>query len=136
MPYRILADAVLVAHAAFVAFVVLGGVLVCFRPRAAWLHLPAVVWGIGIEWSGAICPLTPLEQWLRARAGIGGYEGTFIEHYVWPLLYPAALTRSDQVVLGAVALAVNAVAYWWLWLRLRSCAVGRSHPRRERGPVE
>ena len=136
MPYRILADAVLVAHAAFVAFVVLGGVLVRFRPRAAWLHLPAVVWGIGIEWSGAICPLTPLEQWLRARAGIGGYEGTFIEHYVWPLLYPAALTRSDQVVLGAVALAVNAAAYWWLWLRLRSCAVGRSHPRRERGPVE
>lgn len=115
MPYQALADTLLVAHAAFVAFVVLGGVLVRFRPRAAWLHVPAVLWGVGIEWSGAICPLTPLEQWLRARAGFGGYEGSFIEHYVWPLLYPSALTRSDQLVLGAVALAINAAAYAWLW---------------------
>ncbi|MCE2513932.1 MAG: DUF2784 domain-containing protein [Acidobacteria bacterium] len=120
MSYGILADAVLVAHVAFVGFVVLGGLLVRFRPCAIWLHLPAVVWGVGIEWSGAICPLTPLEQWLRARAGVGGYEGTFIEHYLWPLLYPAALTRSDQMVLGALALAINAAAYGWLWLRVRS----------------
>lgn len=120
MPYQMLADALLVVHAAFVVFVVLGGVLVWLRPRAAWLHVPAVVWGVGIEWTGAICPLTPLEQWLRARAGVGGYEGTFIEHYVWPLLYPAALTRSDQVVLGAVALVINAAAYGWLWRRRRS----------------
>ena len=120
MPYQMLADALVAVHAAFVVFVVLGGVLVWLRPRAAWLHLPAVVWGVGIEWTGAICPLTPLEQWLRARAGVGGYEGTFIEQYVWPLLYPAALTRSDQVVLGAVALVINAAAYGWLWRRRRS----------------
>ena len=134
MPYQILADALLVVHAAFVVFVVLGGGLVYLRPRAAWLHLPAVVWGVGIEWSGAICPLTPLEQWLRVQAGAGGYEGTFIEHYVWPLLYPTALTRSDQLVLGALALAVNAAAYVWLWRRRQAGArpaapEAREHPR-------
>ena len=127
MAYRTLADVLLVAHAAFVVFVVLGGALVRLRPRAAWLHLPAVLWGVGIQWSGAICPLTPLEQWLRARSGAGSYEGSFVEHYVWPLLYPDALTRSDQVVLGAIALAINAAAYGWLWRRRRP---GPRLPRR------
>ena len=134
MPYQILADALLVVHAGFVVFVVLGGALVWLRPRAAWLHVPAVIWGVGIEWSGAICPLTPLEQWLRLQAGAGGYEGTFIAHYVWPLLYPTALTRSDQLVLGALALAVNAVAYGWLWHRRQAgtrpaAREAREHPR-------
>ena len=143
MRYGMLADALLVVHGAFVVFVVLGGALVLLRPRVAWLHLPAVVWGVGIEWTGAICPLTPLEQWLRVRAGAGGYEGTFIEHYIWPLLYPAALTRSDQLLLGAVALAINAAAYGWLWRRRRSGApqvdtarAGSSAPRRDRQPVQ
>ena len=122
MPYQILADALLVVHGAFVVFVVAGGALVRWFPRVAWLHLPAVAWGVGIEWSGAICPLTPLEQWLRARAGVGSYEGTFLGQYLWPLLYPAALTRSDQLVLGAVALAINAAAYGWLWRRRRAGA--------------
>ena len=130
MPYVILADALLVIHAVFVVFVVLGGALVWLRPRAAWLHLPAVVWGVGIEWTGAICPLTPLEQWLRLRAGVGTYEGTFIEQYVWPLLYPAALTRTDQWVLGAVALAINVAAYGWLWRRRRLGARRAGSPPR------
>ncbi|MFL5530347.1 MAG: DUF2784 domain-containing protein, partial [Gemmatimonadaceae bacterium] len=82
MTYRILADLVLVLHLAFVIFVVAGAGLVTRRPRVAWLHLPAVVWGVLIEYAGWICPLTPLENSLRMRGGEAGYSGGFIEHYL------------------------------------------------------
>ena len=95
MGYRLLADAVLIVHLAFIAFVVLGGLLVLRWPRIAWLHLPAVAWGAWIEFSGGICPLTPLEVGLRARGGEAAYSGGFIEHYVTGLIYPEGLDRSS-----------------------------------------
>jgi len=109
--YRALADLVLVVHLAFVLFVVLGGVLVLKWTRVAWLHVPAAVWGVLIEYSGWICPLTPLENSLRERGGGAGYSGGFIEHYIQPVLYPAGLTRGTQIVLGSLALLVNLTAY-------------------------
>lgn len=111
MIYRAFADAVSVVHLAFVLFVVLGGLLVLKWPRLAWLHVPAAVWGVLIEYRGWICPLTPLENSLRARGGEAGYSGGFIEHYVQPVLYPAGLTRGTQIVLGSLALLVNLIAY-------------------------
>lgn len=111
MIYRALADLVLVVHLAFVLFVVLGGLLVLKWPRLAWLHVPAAVWGVLIEYKGWICPLTPLENSFRARGGGAGYSGGFIEHYIQPLLYPAGLTRGTQIVLGSLALLVNLTAY-------------------------
>ena len=127
MLYSLLADTVVAVHLAFVGFVVLGGLAVWRWPRLAWLHLPAVVWGIGIELSGDICPLTPWENWLRRRAGDAGYQGDFVEQYLLPLLYPVGLTRTDQVVLGCLVIVVNAAAYGWLWSRRRG--VGRSIER-------
>jgi Protein of Unknown function (DUF2784) len=109
--YRAFADAVSVVHLAFVLFVVLGGLLVLKWSRLAWLHVPAAVWGVLIEYAGWICPLTPLENSLRARGGEAGYSGGFIEHYVQPVLYPAGLTRGTQIVLGSLALLVNLTAY-------------------------
>ena len=121
MGYRLLADAVLIIHLAFIAFVVLGGLLVPRWPRVAWLHLPAVAWGAWIEFSGRICPLTPLEVSLRARGGDATYSGGFIEQYVTALIYPEGLDRGQQIVLGAFVLALNAVVYGWLvWRRSRS----------------
>ena len=111
MIYRLLADLVFLAHLAFVLFVVLGGIAVWRMPRLAWLHLPAVAWGALIEFAGWICPLTPWEQSLRRLAGDRGYSGGFVEHYLTPLLYPEGLTRDVQVVLGALVLAINLVAY-------------------------
>lgn len=111
MPYRLLADAVVVVHGLFIVFVVLGGFLAWRRRWMAWLHVPAAVWGVLIEYRGWVCPLTPLENALRARAGIAGYGGGFIEHYLVPLIYPAGLTPTRQVVLGTFALAVNVLAY-------------------------
>ena len=123
MPYGPLADAVLLAHAAFVAFVVCGGLLVLRWPRAAWLHLPVVAWGAGIEFTGGVCPLTPLENAMRRRAGGTGYEGGFIEHYLMPVLYPAGLTPERQRWLGALVVAVNLAAY--------ALAIRRARRRRD-----
>ena len=117
--YGALADLVLLAHAAFIVFAAAGALLLRRAPRVAWLHLPAVAWGVGIEWSGGVCPLTPLEIWLRRRAGASGYESDFIEHYVTALIYPAGLTRGMQAVLGAALLLVNAALYWRAWSALR-----------------
>ena len=119
MPYRLLADAVVLLHAAFVGFVVCGGLLVLWRRWMACVHLPAVVWGVFIEFSGRVCPLTPLENRLRALAGGVVYKGDFIERYVIPVLYPPELGRDVQIALGLVALAVNAAVYFYAWRRSR-----------------
>lgn len=119
MIYRALADLILALHLVFVLFVVLGGLLVLRWPRIAWLHIPAAIWGVLIEYTGWICPLTPLENSFRARGGEAGYSGGFIEHYIQPLLYPAGLTRSTQVVLGSVVLLLNLAAYGIALLRMR-----------------
>ena len=117
MPYRLAADAVLAAHLAFVLFVVFGGLLVLRRPRLAWLHLPAVAWAALIEFSGWICPLTPLEVALRRGAGEAGYGGDFVEHYLVALIYPAGLTRELQVSIGVAVLLINLLVYFALWRR-------------------
>jgi hypothetical protein len=117
MLWRFLADLTLMVHAAFVAFVVLGGLAVLRWPTIAWVHLPAVAWGVAIEFGGWICPLTPLEVALRQRGGEAGYGGGFIEHYVTPVLYPDGLTHSMQVMLGLTVLAVNVWVYRRVWQR-------------------
>ncbi|MDZ7753355.1 MAG: DUF2784 domain-containing protein [Gammaproteobacteria bacterium] len=126
---RLAADGVLVLHLVFVAFVVLGGLLVAYRSWIALVHLPAVVWVVLLEFRGWPCPLTPLEQWLRGMAGQAGYEGDFVEHYLMPLLYPPGLTPSMQWLLGGGVLAVNLVIYGVLLGRRVAAA------RRERGTV-
>jgi hypothetical protein len=112
MLYRWLADLVLVAHLAFVAFVALGGFLVWRWRRLAWVHVPVALWGMAISYVGFTCPLTPLENWLRKLGGQAGYRGGFIEHYVTAALYPAGLTREAQLVLGTAVLVLNLVVYW------------------------
>jgi hypothetical protein len=118
--YRLLADLVLIVHAAFVAFVVLGGLAVLRWPRLAWVHLPVVAWGAGIEFAGGICPLTPLENHWRRLAGEQGYDAGFVEHYLLAALYPDGLTRGVQVALGLLVLAINVAIYVRLWRRKKT----------------
>jgi hypothetical protein len=118
--YRLLADLVLVVHAAFVVFVVLGGLAVLRWPRLAWVHLPVAIWGAGIEFTGGICPLTPLENHWRRLAGEQGYAGGFIEHYVVAALYPEGLTRGVQLSLGLLVIAVNVAIYARIWKRKKT----------------
>ena len=114
MFYRIVADLIVVMHLAFVLFAVLGGVLVLRWKRCVWIHVPAVVWAVLIEFAGWVCPLTPLENWFRERGGVIGYRSSFIEHYVFPVLYPTVLTRSLQIVLGLFVLGINLGIYGWI----------------------
>ncbi len=120
MAYRVAADAVLVAHFAFVLFAALGALLVLRWPRLAWLHLPAAAWAAVVELSGWVCPLTPLEQALHRRAGDAGYAGDFLEHYVVSLLYPEGLTRDVQIALGAMVVAMNVAIYIFAFVRKRA----------------
>jgi hypothetical protein len=112
MLFRLLADTVVLIHLGFIVFVVIGGFLAWRWRWVAWLHLPTAVWGALIEFMGWICPLTPLEVWLRQRAGQEGYAGGFIEHYLIPAMYPEDWTTALRVVLGTFVVAVNGVAYW------------------------
>ena len=115
MGYRALADAVVVLHLGFVLFVVLGALLAFRWPRVIWLHLPAACWGAWIEFSGRVCPLTPLENRLRNLGGDEAYAGDFVTQYLLPILYPPGLTLEIQVLLGVLVVLVNAAIYGLLW---------------------
>jgi Protein of Unknown function (DUF2784) len=115
MMYPLLANLVLIVHLAFVVFVLFGGLLVLRWRRAVWLHLPAAVWGAVVEFTGWICPLTPLENWLRTQGGETFYSSDFITQYLLPVLYPGDLTRGLQLLLGTMVVVLNAAVYWWLW---------------------
>ena len=115
MWYLWLADLTLCLHAGFVLFVIFGGLLVLRWRWIAWLHLPAAAWGAFVEFTGWICPLTPLENWLREQGGEDSYRSDFIAQYLLPMLYPGDLTRDLQLLLGTGVVVLNTAVYWWLW---------------------
>jgi hypothetical protein len=117
MWYRLFADLIVLIHVAFVGFVLLGGLFALRWRLVVWVHLPAAVWGAIVELSGWICPLTPLENWLRAQASETRHNGDFIAYYLLPILYPDALTREIQTIMGIGVIVLNATIYWWLWRR-------------------
>ncbi|WP_426141489.1 DUF2784 domain-containing protein [Pseudomonas sp. DWP3-1-2] len=118
MFFRLAADAVVLVHVLFILFALFGGLLVLRWRWVGWLHIPAVVWGAVVEFFHFYCPLTPLENTLRSRAGMQGYSGGFIEHYLIPLIYPVGLTPQIQLWLGGVVVLCNVVVYSWLARRL------------------
>ena len=125
MFYSLMADAVVVFHLLYIVFVMSGALLALRWRGLILLHLPAVVWGMAVEFLHLYCPLTPLENSLRLKAGIAGYEGDFIGHYLLPLIYPAGLTPRIQIALGTLVLVVNLTAYLLViqrWRRRRRMA--------------
>ena len=142
-PFALLASVVVAAHLTFVVFATLGGVLALRWPRIAWIHLPAATWAAFVEFSGRICPLTPLENALRQRAGLDYYSGDFVANYIFPVLYPEGLTRDAQVAIGGFVVAMNAVAYGFVVRasveRRRAAAgirTGQEARVHEKGPLQ
>ena len=125
MFYRLAADIVVVLHFSFIVFVIVGGFLAIRWPRIAWLHLPIAAYGALIEFFSFVCILTPLEQWLRIRSGAEGYDTSFTEHYILPLIYPSVLTYRLQLFLGISVVVINVIAYS-LVLRKRKIRSRRS----------
>ena len=111
MIYRLTADFVVLIHLAFILFAALGGLLVLKYSRCAIVHLPALIWAVLISLAGWVCPLTPLENWLRERGGLFGYNTSFIEHYILPVIYPGELTRRMQIFMGLLVLFINLGIY-------------------------
>ncbi|MFZ3055781.1 MAG: DUF2784 domain-containing protein [Smithella sp.] len=109
--YTVLADAIVLAHFLFIAFVICGGLLVIRWPRIAFVHLPAAVWGATVELFGWICPLTPLENHFRNLAGSNTYSGDFIFRYLVPVIYPENMTASLQQALGVLVIVINIIFY-------------------------
>ncbi len=117
---RAVATAVVLLHMAFVAFVVLGGLLALRWPRVAWVHVPAALWGAVIALVGWVCPLTPFENWLHVQGGQSPYTTGFLEHYLLPILYPVAMTRHLQLATGVFVVGLNALVYWRVFRRSSS----------------
>ncbi|MBU0462285.1 MAG: DUF2784 domain-containing protein [Proteobacteria bacterium] len=111
MIHLFFANCILILHFAFIMFVVFGGMFIFYRQWMSWLHIPAVFWAAIIEFSGWICPLTPLENHLRALSGQSGYNHGFIHHYLLKIIYPEGLTRQTQIFLGLGVLIINLFVY-------------------------
>jgi len=119
MIYLIFAHLVILVHLIFILFVPFGGILVFRKRWWALLHIPVFLWGALISFGGWICPLTPLENWLRVKGGELGYHGGFIEHYLLPIIYPRNLTRGVQITMGIAVLILNLVIYGIIVSRIR-----------------
>jgi hypothetical protein len=117
MGYVLLADTVMLIHLAFVLFVTFGSLFVLRWPSVAWIHLPALLWGLIVEMAGLVCPLTPVESRLRIMGGESGYTDDFISHWLLMVLYPDVLTRGLQIALGTSLLALNCCLYAWIFIR-------------------
>ena len=115
MLYQVAADVVVLLHITFVVFVAFGVVAVWRWTRLIWVHVPSVIWGITVELTSGVCPLTPLEQWLLTQSGQMGYQGAFLTHYLSPLLYPTGLTFDWQLFLAAFAAILNMFGYYFVW---------------------
>lgn len=121
MPFSFLADLVVIVHFLFILFVICGGLIVLHKRNWAWLHIPAAIWGALVEFNGWICPLTPLENWLRLQGGGPAYASGFVERYVVSIIYPSFLTRSQQICLGLVVIVINGAIYGWImWKKGKS----------------
>ena len=116
MVFRSAADLVMGAHLAFILFAMLGALLVVKWHWVIWVHLPAAAWGVFVELTGRICPLTDWENALIARAGQTGYTDGFIAHYLSKIIYPGDLTQGVQIALAGLLVAVNAGIYVWVFL--------------------
>jgi hypothetical protein len=116
---RLLADTVLSVHLLFIVFVMTGGFIALRFPWIMAVHIPAVCWGVFVELSGHTCPLTAIENGFRQVAGDAGYDGSFIEHYLVPLIYPIGLTRNIQFILASIVIITNATAYGYQLFRYR-----------------
>ena len=120
MIYSFLADLLVVFHLVFILYVIAGALLIFKWPKTLWFHLPSCFWGMTVEFTGWICPLTPWEIRLRRLAGEEGYSGSFIEHYLIPIIYPSGLTREVQMVLGGTVLIVNLSLYTLILIKRRN----------------
>ena len=109
--YALFANLTLIAHFFFILFVIFGGLLFFIFSKIIYIHLPALIWGIYIELTSSICPLTYLENWFLHRGGLTTYSGNFINKYLYKIIYPQGLSTDIQIYLGIILIVFNILVY-------------------------
>tara|TARA_Y100000591_G_scaffold177716_1_gene153410 strand:- start:27 stop:389 length:363 start_codon:yes stop_codon:yes gene_type:complete len=109
--YALFANLTLIAHFFFILFVIFGGLLFFIFSKIIYIHLPALIWGIYIELTSSICPLTYLENWFLHRGGLTTYSGNFINKYLYKIIYPQGLSTDIQIYLGITLIVFNILVY-------------------------
>ena len=109
--YELAANLTLIIHFVFIIFVVFGALLYFVLTKIIFVHVPALIWGIYMELTHSICPLTYLENFLLQKANLSTYSEGFIQHYLVPIVYPNNLTEDFQTFLAVVLMIVNLIIY-------------------------
>ena len=117
--YEIASNLILLVHLIFIIFVVLGGLLFFASRKIIFIHIPALIWGIYIELTSSICPLTYLENWFLHKANLTTYSEGFIQNYLVPIVYPMSLTKDLQIYLGMTLIVVNIIIYGFIFDKLK-----------------
>ena len=117
--YEFFANLTLIVHLIFILFVVFGGLIFFIFPKIIYIHIPALIWGIYIELTNSICPLTYLENWLLYQGGLTTYSGNFISKYLYPTIYPEGLTTDNQIYLGITLIIINTLIYGLIFKNLK-----------------
>ena len=109
--YELAADLTLIVHFAFIIFVVFGALLFFVSTKIIYVHVPALIWGIYIELTHSVCPLTYLENWFLQKANLTTYSEGFIQNYLVPIVYPKNLTDNLQIYFAIVLIVANMIMY-------------------------
>ena len=112
--YEFFANLTLIVHLIFILFVVFGGLIFFIFPKIIYIHLPALLWGIYIELTNSVCPLTYLENWFLNKAELATYSNGFINNYLYPIIYPEGLTNYTQIYLGITLIVINILIYGFI----------------------
>jgi hypothetical protein len=109
--YEFLATLSLIIHFLFIIFVILGALLFFIKPWILYFHIPAFFYGVYVELTQSICPLTYLENYLLTKANLATYTTTFIQNYLYAIIYPINLTKETQISLAIALITINVIIY-------------------------
>ena len=117
--YEFFANLTLITHFIFIVFVVFGGLIFFIFSKIIFIHLTALIWGIYIQFTNSICPLTYLENWFLYKGGLTTYSGNFINNYLYSIIYPEGLTSDTQIYLGITLISINILIYALILKKLK-----------------
>ena len=112
--YELAANLTLIVHFAFIIFVVFGALLFFVATKIFYAHIPALIWGIYIELTHSVCPLTYLENWFLQKTNFTMYSESFIQNYLVPIVYPKNLTEDLQIYFAIVIVVINSIFYGFI----------------------
>jgi len=118
--YEFLATLTLIIHFLFIIFVIFGGLLFFVKAWTLYFHIPAFIYGAYVEFTQSICPLTYLENYFLTKANLASYSTSFIQNYLYAIIYPINLTKQIQISLGIILIIINLIIYGFIIKRKKS----------------